>query len=200
MLLAGEGTARQVPLLVDLATGIQRAQAKARGLGVGLREAVSRVSDPNHDDVVRVRYIAPPPDVQAEIDRRASRGLGRRELVRVDINHMLLAACRKDQTAADATIQGTANGAFTFHLCKVLREGGANLDRKVLIKRVEEGMAAEHFDQSPQLETSLPEGPLFSSSKVPEQITVTSGRPPADVPTEGSLARPPAGTITGWRA
>jgi hypothetical protein len=200
LLVNANGSTRPVPMLVDLGTGIQRAQAKARSLGVVPRDLASRVSDPDHEDLVRVRYIDPPPEMQAEIRRRASLGLVRRELVRVDINHVLLAACRKDQTAADATIQGTPNGAFTFHLCRVLREGGANLDRKVLIKRVEEAMAAEHFDQSPQLETSLPEGPLFPRSKVPGPIPVTPGRPPADVQSGGSPARPPTGPITGWRA
>jgi len=200
LLVNAEGSARQVPMLVDLSTAMQRAHAKTRGLGVLPHEIVARVSDPDDEDVVRVRFIDPPPDMQAEIQRRMDLGFAKKELVRVDINHVLLAACRKDQTAADATIQGSANGAFTFHLCKVLREGGANLARKVLIKRVEDAMAAEHFDQSPQLETSLPEGPLFPGFKEPQPGPDVPPRPSPGPQSEGTAARPPAGASTGWSA
>jgi hypothetical protein len=200
MLVNAEASSRGVSMLVDLGTGLQRAQARAGGLGVVPRDLAARVSDPDHEDLVRVRYIDPPPDVQAEIQRRLRLGLTRRELVRVDVNHVLLAACRKDQTAADATIQGTPNGAFTFHLCKVLREGGANLERKVLIKRIEAAMAAEHFDQSPQLETGVPEGPLFAGAKDPETQQGATERPSTEVPSDGTPVRPPAGGSTSWSA
>ena len=64
--------------------------------------------------------------------RQANRGL----VVVKKLNHVLLAACRDDQTAADATIDDTPNGAFSFHLCKTLRDGGTRLERKQLIDRV----------------------------------------------------------------
>ncbi len=187
-------------MLVDLGTSLQRMQARTRSLGVVPRDLVARLNDPDHEDHVLVRYLPPPPEMQAEIQRRQNRRTAMRELVRVDINHVLLAACRKDQTAADATIQGTPSGAFTYHLCKVLREGGANLDRKVLIKRVEQTMAAEHFDQSPQLETSLPDGPLFPSSKIPETPPDSPEPPQKPKPSEETSAQPLVSPGAGWKA
>jgi hypothetical protein len=199
-LLLDAGAPRAAPMLVDVKTAVLRAQDRLGETGVASRDLAARVTDPDHEDLVRVRYIEPPPDVQAEIERRLSMGLARRELVRVDINHVLLAACRKDQTAADATIESKPNGAFTFHLCKVLREGGADLERKELIRRVEEALAAEHFEQSPQLETSLPAGPLFQHVKDPELAPPPPAPQPLERPQEGTAVPSPTGDGNRWSA
>jgi hypothetical protein len=103
--------------------------------------------------------VDPPPAIKEEVARRKNKTA--RELVTANLNHVQLAACRKDQTAADATIGGHPCGAFTYYLCKSLREGGAGIERRPLIAGLEKALKEGHFDQSPQLETSTPEGPLF---------------------------------------
>ncbi|UXM90358.1 caspase domain-containing protein [Paenarthrobacter sp. JL.01a] len=66
---------------------------------------------------------------------------------------VLMAACRSDQTAADALMDGRYNGAFTFNLVKNLRSDGT-LARADLLKQVSKGLKAGGFDQVAQLEAS----------------------------------------------
>ncbi|MDI2035057.1 caspase family protein [Paenarthrobacter nitroguajacolicus] len=66
---------------------------------------------------------------------------------------VLMAACRSDQTAADALMEGRYNGAFTYNLIKSLR-GDGTLARADLLKQVSKGLKAGGFDQVAQLEAS----------------------------------------------
>jgi metacaspase-1 len=66
---------------------------------------------------------------------------------------VLMAACRSDQTAADALMDGRYNGAFTYNLVKNLRSDGT-LGRADLLKQVSKGLKAGGFDQVAQLEAS----------------------------------------------
>ncbi|MFC8038680.1 caspase domain-containing protein [Paenarthrobacter sp. NPDC057355] len=66
---------------------------------------------------------------------------------------VLMAACRSDQTAADALMDGRYNGAFTYNLVKSLRSDGT-LGRADLLKQVSKGLKAGGFDQVAQLEAS----------------------------------------------
>lgn len=64
---------------------------------------------------------------------------------------VLMAACRSDQTAADALIEGRYNGAFTYHFVKSLQSDGT-VGRADLLKLVSKGLKAGGFDQVAQLE------------------------------------------------
>ncbi|HKU34249.1 MAG TPA: caspase family protein [Paenarthrobacter sp.] len=64
---------------------------------------------------------------------------------------VLMAACRSDQTAADALIDGRYNGAFTYHFVKSLKSDGT-LGRAEILKLVSKGLKAGGFDQVAQLE------------------------------------------------
>ena len=64
---------------------------------------------------------------------------------------MLLAACRADQTAADAYLEGRYNGAFTYNFIKAVR-GDGTLGRADILKLVSKGLRAGGFDQVAQLE------------------------------------------------
>lgn len=66
---------------------------------------------------------------------------------------VLMAACRSDQTAADALIEGRYNGAFTYNFLKSLQSDGA-LGRADILKLVSKGLKAGGFDQVAQLEAS----------------------------------------------
>jgi hypothetical protein len=176
----------QVPVRVDADATVKRSAAKrpagARGLDVAA--ATAAALDPGHEDVVLVRFVDPPPAIQEKVARSAK--MRARELVIADLNHILLAACRKDQTAADATIGGQPNGAFTYYLCKALREGGATVERRILIAGLEKALRDGHFDQAPQLEANTGVGPLFGDAKVgpatPSPSVTQDGTSPAAVP------------------
>jgi hypothetical protein len=66
---------------------------------------------------------------------------------------VLMAACRSDQTAADAYFDGRYNGAFTYHLARSLQSDGA-LGRAEILKLVSKALKAGGFDQVAQLEAT----------------------------------------------
>lgn len=64
--------------------------------------------------------------------------------------HFLLAACEDRQTAADAFLEQDYHGAFTWALCKAVREAGGNLTYDDLIAQISANL--QQFEQRPQLE------------------------------------------------
>jgi hypothetical protein len=68
------------------------------------------------------------------------------------ISHVLFSGCRDNQTSADAYIGGTYNGAFTYYLCKHLRNVRGIISRADLLKLVRASLRHEGYSQVPQLE------------------------------------------------
>lgn len=68
--------------------------------------------------------------------------------------HILWAACRSDQTSADATIDGVWHGAFTYYLCKNINHCANKLGRKDILAALRKDLKKNEFDQIPQLETN----------------------------------------------
>jgi hypothetical protein len=138
-----------------------------------------------HPDVVRVRFLPPPAKIQAAVDAaRARRGRAApKPPIDPRMNHVLLAACRVDQTSADAYIGGDYHGAFTYYLARSLTAAGKEVDRGTLIDRVAEDLRAGHFDQVPQLEGPSAHGALFTTSPDVSQ--------PAGSVTNGPATGPP---------
>ncbi len=66
---------------------------------------------------------------------------------------VLLAACRADQTAADAPLGGY-HGAFSYYLVETLRSAGGRLTYGALIEQVGRSLYDRGFAQEPQLECS----------------------------------------------
>ncbi|MDQ4100166.1 MAG: caspase family protein, partial [Chloroflexota bacterium] len=66
-------------------------------------------------------------------------------------NTVLLAACRADQTAADAPCGPGYHGAFTYHLANTLATG-EQLSYTSVAARLRALLAADGFAQEPQLE------------------------------------------------
>jgi metacaspase-1 len=101
------------------------------------------------------RFI-PPPSYEAlvEVESREPRGLARRMQLRQKdlVHHILWAACRDNQTSADANIGGTYHGAFTYYFCKEMRACQNHLSRAALLKKIIADLAAGHYNQVPQLE------------------------------------------------
>jgi hypothetical protein len=67
---------------------------------------------------------------------------------------VLLAACRADQTAADARFAETFHGALSFYLVETLRAGGASLSYHDILERVRQDISRNKFTQVPQLDCS----------------------------------------------
>ncbi len=101
----------------------------------------------------KVRYL-PPPSLAAfrDMERRLARGLGGKLFRDEAARPVLWAACRADQTSADAGIDGGWHGAFTYFFCRELRKAANGLSRAGLLKQVRQGLAAGQYSQVPQLE------------------------------------------------
>ncbi len=92
---------------------------------------------------------------------------------------VLIAACRSDQTAADAFFDHAYHGALTYYLTSVLRETGGRLTYSELIERVGQVISENKFSQVPQLYCSPPNrNRLFLAGIGPGQ----SQRSPTDTP------------------
>jgi len=122
--------------------------------GTGTREMLAIQGLPSGLSF-KPRFLAPPVDIAC----RADEDMGVRRLLKGNnpINHVLFAGCRDNQTSADAYINGSYNGAFTYYLCKHLRDTQGNTTRAELIKRVRASLKFNGFSQIPQLEASSAE-------------------------------------------
>ena len=90
-----------------------------------------------------------------------------RQLVESPLDYLFYAACRSDQTAADATIGGTPHGAFTYYLTRDLSSLGVSGDRSDLDHRVENDLVS--YTQVPQLESRVLTGPFFLATDTTSQ-------------------------------
>jgi hypothetical protein len=99
------------------------------------------------------RYL-PPPSLEAfeKVEGRRSRGLHQALLEKGITNRILWAACRSDQTSADAKIGGDYHGAFTYFYCKELQDCKNQLPRSDILKKVRDDLKKGRYSQIPQLE------------------------------------------------
>ncbi len=113
---------------------------------LGFAAAASSGASPDR----RPRFVQPPPDI---VSRHEGDALPRRELFskREPSRMVLWSACAAAQTAADASIDGTPNGAFTFYFCKHLRETQGRISRSELLGRVRASLAQAGYAQVPEL-------------------------------------------------
>jgi uncharacterized caspase-like protein len=96
----------------------------------------------------------PPPSLEAfqEMEQRRTRSP---KLLGKQHDHQILwAACRADQTSADAQIAQGWHGAFTYYFCQEMRKAANGLTRAKLLKQVRAELAAGKYSQIPQLECS----------------------------------------------
>jgi len=117
--------------------------------GTGTREMLAIQGLPSVL-LFKPRFLAPPVDIAC----RADEDMEVRRLLKGNnpMNHVLFAGCRDNQTSADAYINGSYNGAFTYYLCKHLRDTQGTTIRAELIKRVRASLKFNGFSQIPQLE------------------------------------------------
>lgn len=101
----------------------------------------------------QTRYI-PPPSLEAfkRVDGKRQRGLNKSLLEKGMVQHILWAACRADQTSADANIDGEWHGAFTYYFCKEMNVSQNKLTRNEILEKVRKDLRAGNYTQIPQLE------------------------------------------------
>ena len=123
--------------------------------GTGTREAAAIAALPK-ELAFKPRFLKPPADIAGRVDEE----METRKLLRnssIQMNCVLFAACKDNQTSADAYINGTYNGAFTYFFCKQTRDTQGNINRSELIKRTRASLKFEGFSQIPQLECATSE-------------------------------------------
>jgi hypothetical protein len=99
------------------------------------------------------RYL-PPPTVKAfhQIQGTRFRGVTAAMHEKGIVHHILWAACRDDQTSADAHIAGGWHGAFTYYFCQEVTKCGNQLSRADILTKVRKDLASAGYSQVPQLE------------------------------------------------
>lgn len=134
----------------------------------------NRSSDPPAENSIsNTRFLVPP-----QAPARAWRGeVGATRPTRLtEVPQTSLMACMESQTAADAPIDGTFHGAFTYHLCQVLRANG-NLGSREAIDAVVRQLQGR-FEQVPQHEGREVAAPLFGQA---DAFATIPDVPPAGV-------------------
>jgi hypothetical protein len=101
---------------------------------------------------VRQRFLPPPMDILCRQLDEDDLPLTRMLKSTNPTNHALFSGCRDNQTSADAYINGTYNGAFTYYFCKHIRDAQGLITRAELLKRLRASLKHENYDQVPQLE------------------------------------------------
>jgi len=119
--------------------------------GTGLRDFVRPCGIPPSDAPDRRRFL-PHPGASHPDPMRPRRPVRRFGVSVTKTNAVLIAACRDDQTSADAFIDGGYHGAHTFYLCRALREAPSGLTYRTLISATGAALSRASFDQVPQLE------------------------------------------------
>jgi metacaspase-1 len=99
------------------------------------------------------RYLPPPSlDAFEKVDGKRSHGLYRAMLESGITHHVLWAACRADQTSADAKIGEKWHGAFTYYWVQEMIATQNTLSRKDLLAKVIADLNKGRYSQVPQLE------------------------------------------------
>jgi hypothetical protein len=122
--------------------------------GTATRDISAPQGDPTpcSSRAVRQRFLAPPVDILCRQLDEDDLPVKRLLKAANPSNHALFTGCRDNQTSADAYINGAYNGAFTYYLCKHIRDVQGVITRADLLKRLRASLRHEGFDQVPQLE------------------------------------------------
>ena len=141
--------------------------------GTGLRDFVRPRGIPLSETPDRRRFLPHPESPHPDPER--PRILARRFGVSITrTNAVLIAACRDDQTSADAWIEGGYHGAHTFYLCRALATGALDLSYRALVSATGTALSRAGFAQVPQLEG--PAGLLARPAFLPLPVAAVKER------------------------
>lgn len=118
---------------------------------------------PRTEMKIQSRFIEPPADValrsygkKVGIRRLASRikedKKGEGSQGSAASKHILLAGCMDDQTSADANINNNYAGAFTYYLCKTIRDARGIITYQELVTKVQNSLSFNSYSQIPQMD------------------------------------------------
>ncbi len=126
---------------------------------------------PPSDAPDRHRFL-PHPEMPHAAQQRPRRPARRFGISVTRTNAVLIAACRDDQTSADAWIAGGYHGAHTYYLCRALAAGARDMTYRSLVSAVGNALSRAGFDQVPQLEgpARLIENPVFLPPAVVDRM------------------------------
>ncbi len=129
-------------------TGLREPARSRAPLCACVPSGVCAASPVRVPDLPRERFLRHPatPLLSA---RRPARRFG---VSLAKTNAVLLAACRDDQSAADAPIGASYYGAHTYYLCRALRQANWIATYRALAASMGDALARAGFDQVPQLE------------------------------------------------
>jgi len=150
-------------LLVNLPAGVNLdviLDSCYSGTGTQVLSALAATPD---EQSIAYRYIEPPIDWGFFIDanpslpvhgilKREGTGGSRDPVVVLNMNHVLWAACKDNQTSAEAPINGVYRGIFTYNFCKALRGAGTSITRRRLDSQVTVNVKGMGYNQVAQLE------------------------------------------------
>jgi hypothetical protein len=110
------------------------------------------------EDTQRVRFLPPPIDSAffgdgPHVEVRNPL-FSRQTVVVPQINHVLWAGCRDNQTSAEGEIEGTPRGVFSYNMCKILRKSSGMITRKKLSIQVARDIKQMGYEQVPVLEVN----------------------------------------------
>jgi metacaspase-1 len=105
----------------------------------------SMIARKGEDYPKKVRFMRPPIDLQCRIDPDMDYPVKRFKKATKGTAHILFAACKDYQTAAD--------GAFTPAFCKHVRDTNGKVTRRTLLSRIRATLRFNQFDQYPELES-----------------------------------------------
>lgn len=152
-------------------------------LGATQRRLGTVVSAPSVEEglrdpqaLVQVRFLPPPG------------GAGRRRKTtnkpraQSSLNHLHVAACRDDETAADAYLGGSFNGALTHSLCAILR-ARPGIGQRDAERRLQDVLSVGGFNQHARLNGQVLAEPFFGLGEHPTDTETGAAalpdRPPA---------------------
>jgi hypothetical protein len=135
------------------------------------------------DVAPRPRFLPPPPEhvaFGAEVTNIGGRAIitpnpdSYRYLCSSDID-VVLAGCQLNQTSADAYINHSYHGAFTYYKMRILEETQCDITYKELVERLNELLAKNGYEQRAQYE-GPPEYINLKFMDAPK-VTVLDGKP-----------------------
>lgn len=99
---------------------------------------------------VKERYLPPPVDIRCRYEGEEEE-LSKVKKFKAINSEVLWSGCKDSQTSADAYIDGSYNGAFTYYLCKHIRAASGKITRRDLMKRLRDSLKSNKYNQIPQL-------------------------------------------------
>ncbi len=161
----------------------------------------SELQIPAENMKIQSRFVEPPADISLRNYGKSLKNIRRMGRIKEDkgdtgvsasakAKHTLLSGCMDEQTSADAYIGNDYNGAFTYYLCKTIRNVRGSITYQKLIENVQSRLAFNSFSQIPQLggnealrDTNFLTPPPLNSSVLTcshgHPLTCKDGHPPS---------------------